>query len=85
MNITNSNLPSRFVQHTCEKPTRIRDRSNAREYVESEFYRQGHVSRHPSRSYIRLVSRSSSPSAKESQRQESEEGGGRNPLSKYIQ
>ena len=81
MNITNSNLPSRFVQHTLEKPTRMRDRSNARDNVESEFYLQGQVSRHPARGYIRLTSRSSSPSPKESQRQE---GGGRNPLSKYI-
>ena len=56
MNITNSNLLSRFVQHTLEKPTRMRDRSNAGEKVESEFYREGQVSRHPSRGYLRLAS-----------------------------
>ena len=86
MNITNSNLRSTFVQPTFEKPTRMRDMSNARDNVESGFYHQGKVSRHPSRGYLRCASpSSSSPSAIKSQRQESEEGGRRNPLSKYIQ
>ena len=84
MNFTN--LRSTFVQHAFEKPiTRMRDMSNARDNVESGFYHQGKFSRHPSRGSLRCASPSSSPSAIKSQRQESEEGGRRNPLSKYIQ